>query len=55
MNGQARPLGYGLYQDVTTADFTTGMHIYDYLNGPDIVYIAPDDDVASSSAFCSAP
>lgn len=37
----------GLYQDVSTADFTTGKHIYDYLHGPDVVYIAPDDDVAA--------
>ena len=28
------------------ADFTTGKHIWDYLKGPNVVYIQPPDDVA---------
>jgi hypothetical protein len=40
------PPGSGLYTICSGADFTTGKHIWDYLNGPNVVYIQPPDDVA---------
>ena len=39
-------VGGNLYRVCNGAAFTTGRHVFDYLQGPNVIYLQPKDDVA---------